>query len=605
MRLKFVLCLSILLGVFIAPASVAHAATIFLSPSSGTYQVGQTFAVEVRVNSADKAFNAAQSMIQFPKDILEVKSVDSSQGATVFNFWLDAPHFSNADGSVGFVGGSTSGITDKSVQIIKIIFSGKSAGSATVAISDAAVTASDGSGTNILTGTQNAQFTITPGVLIPTTATTTPAQVVTSTAPVAGIGSVSGAPALTTPPAPSTQPIVRTATPAKSLPEKPKVYVPLFPDPLKWSNIKTDFLVAWSIPSDISGVNVVVNESKTFAPPQKSIGLFEAKSFPALKEGIWYVHVIFKNSVGWGPVAHYRLAVDTTAPQPFQITSDAGQNTDNPTPTLHFKTNDNLSGVEKYILQINNEDPVVLTKDQYTLSAQSPGEKQITIQAIDAAGNATKASLLLDIIPLAAPTVSLQNKSVYTGEMGAVVSGTGLPGEHVLLETKNSVGVVMDKLETPVDEFGNWQAHFNDPLPKDTYYVEVTSHDARGARSFPIRSDIFTSREHPLMTIGGIEISQTNFFVTLFLIIAVGLLLGWILYRIWRLQLNRRSVIAQRDVMNTFTSSLESLDKILLGLDGRRLKTDPSETKFLLADLKEKLKKAQKYIIDNIKEIDE
>lgn len=75
---KILLTISILFLVFGLTVSTARAATLYLSPANGQTSIGQTFDVEVRVNSSDQGFNAAQGTIQFPADILQVKSIDST-----------------------------------------------------------------------------------------------------------------------------------------------------------------------------------------------------------------------------------------------------------------------------------------------------------------------------------------------------------------------------------------------------------------------------------------------------------------------------------------------------------------------------------------------
>ncbi|MFY9462410.1 MAG: cohesin domain-containing protein [Candidatus Sungiibacteriota bacterium] len=151
------LALTLLIGV---PG--AEAATLVITPQEGEFYVGQIFDVAVKVQSPDEAFNSVQATIQFPKDKFEVKSLDFSPQATVFNFWLEEPKFSNQDGTVTFIGGTTNGITGSGVQILKISFTAKGVGEGDVLFNDAAIVASDGNGTNILSTLPIARFKINP-----------------------------------------------------------------------------------------------------------------------------------------------------------------------------------------------------------------------------------------------------------------------------------------------------------------------------------------------------------------------------------------------------------------------------------------------------------
>lgn len=589
---RFFYALPVLLLTLLFSAHTAEAATIYLTPETATYQVGQSFDVDVRINSTDKGFNAAELSVLFPKDVLEVKSLTYAPGVSVFNFWLDTPYFSNTSGIVGFIGGATQPVVSSSAVVLKISFIAKNVGDAVIAISDAAVTASDGTGTNILTGTQNARFIVIPS------STTPEAPVAAPTQPVKPEGEK-----VQTVPTPSTQPIVRTPTPTAKLPTKPKIFVPLFPDPLKWSSVKSSFIVAWDLPTDVTDISAIVNESKTTNPPEKSQGLFEAKEFPALKDGVWYAHVMFKNKNGWGPAAHYRIGVDQVAPEAFKISSDSGLVTDSPTPTIHFATSDNLSGIEKYVVQINEEDPVVVTKESLKLEPQTPGLKNISVQAVDGAGNSTKATIAISIQPIASPTIVVYTKNPHFGDSMGMVAGTSLPKSVVDVLVKNTSEQIVLQLATTADDDGNWSAQISRGLVEGSYYLEVIAKDARGAQSLLVRSEIFKVHERPLITIGALDVTLGMFYGILLSVFILGGIFGGFFYRAWRNQMRRRELIAQRDISNIVGAAKSVLNKAITNLATHKNKVDHSETKYLLEDLYEKISKAEKYIIENIKEI--
>lgn len=129
----------------------ADAAILFITPAEkGDLSIGQTFEMNVQINAEGQAFNAAQATINFPKNILEVASLNYSPSATIFNFWLEEPKFSNSDGAVSFVGGATNGVSGSAVPVLTITFRTKGSGSGDIVANDAAITAADGNGTNIL-----------------------------------------------------------------------------------------------------------------------------------------------------------------------------------------------------------------------------------------------------------------------------------------------------------------------------------------------------------------------------------------------------------------------------------------------------------------------
>jgi len=81
--------------------------------------------------------------------------------------------------------------------------------------------------------------------------------------------------------------------------------------------------VNWDLPNDVTAVATEVDQHPD-AVPAKSEGLFDNKTFSPLEDGVWYLHVQFKNSIGWGPTLHYRIGIDTAPPLGFSVTSPSG-----------------------------------------------------------------------------------------------------------------------------------------------------------------------------------------------------------------------------------------------------------------------------------------
>jgi hypothetical protein len=587
-KLKFCLAFSFLVVVLVLMAPSARAASLFLSPASGQAPLGQDFEVSVRVNSSDQGFNAAQATIQFPADILQAKSIDSSPGASIFNFWLTGPSFSNSTGRITFLGGTTDGVVGASIQILKITFTAKSAGQAVIAVSDAAITASDGSGTNILESVANANFSINPVSSTPEASTST----IATTAP----------PAKITPP----NLITRQPTVASQTPALPELNIALYPDSAKWSNQISDFLIKWKLPGDISGISAVINKNAKASPPAVSEGLYDAKVFPALSDGIWYAHARLQNNIGWSPTAHYKIAIDTVPPLPFVVESPEGAVTGNPAPILNFKTSDGLSGLSHYTVRVDNSEELTVSDSASALPLQTPGKKHIIVRAVDNAGNIRESSLDLEILPIASPVISAINKEALANESDLAVSGTALPNVVVWLALKSEMGAVAAKIKTSSDAQGNWGTQFSGPFKQGTYFVEAIAQDERGALSFPVKTGLFKIKAKPLLIIGGLAITQLWFFIGLITVLLLAFTAGWWAYHLWREQIVRKSVIAQRDIINVFAL----LEKDLNGLSKIYAKTilskaDKAKIKFILKAMKSRLSTAQKYIVDNVKEIGE
>jgi hypothetical protein len=137
------------LAFFLFFINKASAATLYIKPSQTEISVGNIVSVTVGVDTSGKAINNAESIIQFPPDLLEVVSVDNN--LSIFSIWVEQPNFSNNVGQITFNGGIPSpGFQGSDGKIISIIFKTKKAGIASVIFSSSAVRENDGLGTDIL-----------------------------------------------------------------------------------------------------------------------------------------------------------------------------------------------------------------------------------------------------------------------------------------------------------------------------------------------------------------------------------------------------------------------------------------------------------------------
>lgn len=95
--------------------------------------------------------NAGEFYFSFPKDLLEVKSIDRT--GSIYQLWITGyPKFSNELGTVEFAGGLPKpGFIGNDIHIATIIFKVKSAGTATVTLDEqkSRLLANDGLGTKI------------------------------------------------------------------------------------------------------------------------------------------------------------------------------------------------------------------------------------------------------------------------------------------------------------------------------------------------------------------------------------------------------------------------------------------------------------------------
>lgn len=147
---------------FIAlPLGTDVVAQMRLEPTRKTLTIGETFTVEVIVE-ATKPVNVFAGKLLFDADTLHVESIDYN--TSIANLWAEEPWYSNGDGTLNFIGGTTqSGGFTGSATLLTITFHTLSQGVGQLAISDASILQHDGLGTNAeLAEPIDALFTIAP-----------------------------------------------------------------------------------------------------------------------------------------------------------------------------------------------------------------------------------------------------------------------------------------------------------------------------------------------------------------------------------------------------------------------------------------------------------
>jgi hypothetical protein len=137
---------------------VAISATLSISPSSSNVSESKSFTSTIYLNSGGQSINAVQGVINFPNDKLQVVSV--SKSSSLVDFWVKDPSYSNSSGTINFEGAIIAGYSGSSGKILSVTFKPKSLGSANVTFSTAQALANDGSGTDVLSGTSPAKYTI-------------------------------------------------------------------------------------------------------------------------------------------------------------------------------------------------------------------------------------------------------------------------------------------------------------------------------------------------------------------------------------------------------------------------------------------------------------
>lgn len=136
----------------------AHAATLSVSPSSGTYEVGERITLKVLVSGGSTSLNAVSGTLSLPSSVFSIESV--SKVGSVLNFWVTEPAFSASKGTVSFEGVSLGGFQGDQGTVVTVTVRAIAPGQGSVSFSSGHILANDGQGTEVMNGMRGAAFSI-------------------------------------------------------------------------------------------------------------------------------------------------------------------------------------------------------------------------------------------------------------------------------------------------------------------------------------------------------------------------------------------------------------------------------------------------------------
>lgn len=580
-NIKKLLIISLSFVIFLIGSASVEAAAIELSSDRLNFSINQEFEVDVKIDSNGDSINASQATIEFPSSTLELLEADRANSA--FNFWVEEPTISNEDGTVSFVGGTAKGISGSSLQIVKLKFRAVGSGSADISVSNAVVTASDGKGTNVLSTTKGLNINIGTTSVQPTKA-----PVVVEVEEVERVV--------------QPQKVVRQAVVASELPLKPEVTVQLYPDQNKWYSHTQDVVALWELPDDIIQVATRLSQSRDQKSGDKEEELFNGKNFGQLEEGIWYIRVQFRNNLGWGELAYYKISIDKTAPIPFEIKID-NEASDNPTPKITFETQDALSGLSGAKIFVDGIGPIISTSTTLTLPAQIPGIHKVLVRIEDKAGNSVEDNLEFEVIPLPTPIINFVTRSVSQGEF-VFASGKTIPNTFIDISIKDNKQQELFKGSTLSDDLGNWEAIIEEPLSFGKYSLQVNARDERGAVSFPTEAQTFKIKGKVILSIGFLDIGW--FEILLFVVLLVVSGISVVLYRYVENQKKREAyqIIVARDIDKFTTMLTNDITSLSNWFEGAKIKEGiKEEAEHLIKKIKNTTIRIKKNISEELKDL--
>lgn len=175
----------VVLILILAPLSLAYAAegSLFLSPLNGTYAVGDTFEIQVRVDSGGRAVNAVEAELSYDPHSLAVDHI--STVGSIIGSWPTVPGFSNTEGTFHFSGWTRERFSGSEGLVITIYFRALRVDSSAITFISGSVLAAEAQETNVIASMHSGLYVVKPkeipapiSVQIPVPVSARPANVI-------------------------------------------------------------------------------------------------------------------------------------------------------------------------------------------------------------------------------------------------------------------------------------------------------------------------------------------------------------------------------------------------------------------------------------------
>lgn len=477
------------LAFYLSTAPVVDAATLSLSPASSNVATGNIFTVKISVNTLGAFINNAEATLQFPTDLLEVVSITKS--SSIFSLWVEDPSYSNTAGTISFNGGvANPGYNGNNGTVASVTFKAKKQGTASLIFSDASIRENDGLGTDIISGKGTSLIQIG-----------SPKEIEITT------------------------PVIPTNTTKDTKPAKPVVTSDTHPDQNIWyPNSTASF--NWKTPSGVNSVQAFTNRIPDSVPNTTYDSSVTQKTLTELPDGTFYFHIRYSNSAGWGPITHYKIKVDTKAPEAFSPTVKTVNNQS----VIELKAEDLTSGIDYYNLKIDEGEAFNIKKDdltnfEYVLPVLAQGDHVVNVVAYDKAGNHTEAATKFTSSFITPPSISLSSSEIKRGDPIIIFGKSDYPNKQVEIIFELS-GVEIKKYIGTTSADGSFSVTVD-----NVRKVGLIKVSAKNILSNLVKSQSSESRDLRVLNSDFAKVTLTLFWVVL--VVALLVLLLIVLYIGW------------------------------------------------------------------------
>lgn len=144
-------------------SKVSFAASLFTTPTSGTFNVGDKVTLKIMVSS-DLPINAISGVVNFPPIFL-IESI--SKSSSILNFWVTEPNFSKGAGTLQFEGVSLGGFSSGTGNVVTVVLKANKEGTGDITFKSGQILANDGQGTDLTGSFSGSSFLVKPKIVEP------------------------------------------------------------------------------------------------------------------------------------------------------------------------------------------------------------------------------------------------------------------------------------------------------------------------------------------------------------------------------------------------------------------------------------------------------
>jgi hypothetical protein len=415
------------LCIFFGFVPLAHSASLYIAPIEKTINVGDTFPLQIYASSPEKAMNAVSATIRIPTETLEVVSL--VRAGAIVGLWINEPSSVVSTGIVSLKGVILNpGYQGTAGLIVTLNVKAKIAGTAVVSFDSASILANDGLGTSILTGTQRGTYTVIPaGANLNTTTTKMEPEDKTEEKNTETPSETSSDKTKQTQ-ATSTQETI------PALPSAPKVVSNTHPNSDVWYKVRNVHF-SWSVPRNVTSVRLLVNKDMNAIPTMTHASTMNFLDLSDMDDGIWYMHVRFQNSAGWGGITHYRFQIDGTKPNVLQVSEVKREDISQIPVSFLIQAEDETSGIARYDIHLD-ESAVTTWKDDgshiFSVPTALIGRHALSVCAYDKASNRTCSSTEFSIESSGLSDLNIASELTEKGRI-AIKGTTAYPNTKITI----------------------------------------------------------------------------------------------------------------------------------------------------------------------------